>query len=157
MEDSDRVRHAEIGILLDSEIRTHLWLLTLLPWRLAYGRRGMHLGSCPQQQVLPTGWTRSNRRAIPTFLSIVLALVLAPLIACISPADPFWIAGIHDGADGDDIVTLVDNITGVGAESTPALPGLHCSFHRVLTSKSDIKVGFTSRPFSRGPPRPSGL
>ena len=155
MKDSERVRRAEIGILLDSEIRTHLWLRTLLRWRLAYGRRGMHLGSCPQQQVLPTGSNRSGGRAIPTFLSIVVALVLLPLIAFISPADPFWIAGIYDGADGDDIVTLVDNITGVGAESPPVLPGLRCSFHRVRTSRSDINACFTSRPFSRGPPRPS--
>src|SRR5262249_62202788 len=120
-------------------------------------RGGRHCVPCRKRGGLPAGCPRPNRRASPSFLSFSLALVLPPLIACISPADPFWIAGIHDGADGDDIVTLVDNITGVGAESTPALPGLHCSFHRVLTSKSDIKVGFTSRPFSRGPPRPSGL
>lgn len=117
----------------------------------------MHRGSCPQQQVRLTGSHGSDRRAIPTYLSTVVALVLLPLIPFLSPADPFWIAGMYDGADGDDIVTLVDAIAGVGAEPPPALPGLQCSFHRLLRARPDTKAGFSARPLSRGPPWPSAM
>ena len=42
-----------------------------------------------------------------TTLSVILALILLPLIAFASPPDPSWVAGLYDGADGDDIVSLV--------------------------------------------------
>jgi len=42
-----------------------------------------------------------------TLLPVLLALILLPAIAFASPPDPSWIAGIYDGADGDDIVSLV--------------------------------------------------
>jgi len=42
-----------------------------------------------------------------TLLPIALALILLPSIAFASPPDPSWIAGIYDGADGDDVVSLV--------------------------------------------------
>ena len=51
--------------------------------------------------------SRSMRRGISTFLPIVVALILLPPIAFANPPDPSWIAGIYDGADSDDIETLV--------------------------------------------------
>jgi hypothetical protein len=47
------------------------------------------------------------RRALSPFLPIIVALILLPAVAFASPPDPSWIAGIYDGADGDDIVSLV--------------------------------------------------
>jgi hypothetical protein len=117
----------------------------------------MHVGSCSRQQMPSTVSYRSACRATSTFLPVVLALVLLPFIAFASPSDPSWIAGIYDGADGDDIVTLVDDIAGVEAASPPVVPRLHCSFHQLLTSKSDVDSGFSSSPFSRGPPWASAL
>jgi len=38
---------------------------------------------------------------------VVTALILLPSVAFASPPDPVWIPGIYDGADGDDIITLV--------------------------------------------------
>jgi len=67
----------------------------------------MRSAPCPRQQTLPTVLSRSTNRVRSTLLSIVLALILLPAVAFASPPDPSWIAGIYDGADGDDIVSLV--------------------------------------------------
>src|SRR5262245_19612983 len=67
--------------------------------------------------------SRSMRRAISISLPIVLALILLPVIAFVIPADPSWIAGIYDGADGDDIVSLVYE-TSAANTSPPSHLGL---------------------------------
>ena len=117
----------------------------------------MHAGSRPRQHTPSKGSHFSVRRALPTFLPVVVAVVLLPLIAFASPPDPSWVAGIYDGADGDDIVTLVDDIASIEAGSPPTVPRHHRSFQQLLVSRSDISSGFSSRPFSRGPPPPSAL
>jgi hypothetical protein len=67
----------------------------------------MRSGSCPREQMRPAGPPRSMRRTLSPFLPIIAALILLPAIAFASPPHPSWIAGIYDGADGDDIVMLV--------------------------------------------------
>src|SRR5215475_15995075 len=67
----------------------------------------MRPGSCSRQPLSPAAPSRSVRRAIVAALPIVLALMLLPLLAFASPPDPSWVAGFYDGADGDDIVSLV--------------------------------------------------
>jgi hypothetical protein len=52
----------------------------------------MRSGSCPRQQMPAIEPSRSMRRGIPTFLPIVVALILLPPIAFASPPDPSWIA-----------------------------------------------------------------
>ena len=66
----------------------------------------MRSGSCPQRHTPPPELSFSVRRAIFTSLPVVVALFLLRAIAFASPPDQLWIAGIYDGADGDDIVTL---------------------------------------------------
>ena len=97
------------------------------------------------------------RRVGLTFLPVIVTLVLLPLIAFASVPDPAWITGIFDGVDGDDVVTMVDDIAGLDLESPSALPQLHYSFHQGLVSRSEISSGFSSEPASRGPPRPSAF
>jgi len=63
--------------------------------------------SCLRQRILRTQSSRSMRQAPSTLLPIIVALTLLPTMAFASPPDPSWIAGIYDGADGDDIVVLV--------------------------------------------------
>ncbi len=82
----------------------------------------MRSGSCPRREMPPTEPSRSMWRAIGTCLPIAAALILLPAIAFASPPDPSWIAGIYDGADGDDIVTLVYET----AASNPAML-VHCA------------------------------
>jgi len=67
----------------------------------------MRSGSCPRQQMPPTEPSRSMWRAMAASLPIAATLILLPAIAFASPPDRLWIAGIYDGADGDDLVTLV--------------------------------------------------
>ena len=62
---------------------------------------------CPRQQAASTVLCRSTSRVSFTPLPVVLALILLPAVAFASPPDPSWIAGIYDGADGDDIVSLI--------------------------------------------------
>jgi len=75
----------------------------------------MRSRSCPRQQMAPAGPPRSMRRALFPFLPIIVAVILLPAIAFASPPDPSWIAGIYDGADGDDIVSLVYDAAGAHA------------------------------------------
>ena len=49
---------------------------------------------------------RSLARAVPA-LVVALGLALLPALAYATPADPSWIAGVWDAADGDDVVVLV--------------------------------------------------
>ena len=77
----------------------------------------MRSGSRPRQQMPPTERSRSMWRAMAASLPIAAVLILLPAIAFASPPDPSWIAGIYDGADGDDIVTLVSET----AASNPAV------------------------------------
>src|SRR5215813_2574930 len=66
------------------------------------------------------------RRAITTLLPIVLSLILLPTIAFASPPDPSWVAGFYDGADGDDIVSLVYESSAASAAAPPHLCPLPC-------------------------------
>ena len=95
------------------------------------------------------------RQGITIFLLIVVALILLPLIAFASPPDPSWIAGIYDGADGDDddIVILVYETAATNAAALaksgllPCLPGI--SLERILHSSPGAR-------FTRGPRSPPG-
>jgi len=96
----------------------------------------------------------SMRRAISISLPIVLALILLPVIALAIPVDPSWIAGIYDGADGDDIVSLVYDTSAANA-AAPSHPGpLPC----LLTmSLEDVGHNVIDRHFTRGPRSPPVL
>jgi hypothetical protein len=95
------------------------------------------------------------RQGITIFLLIVVALILLPLIAFASPPDPSWIAGIYDGADGDDddIVILVYETAATNAAALakigllPCLPGI---------SLERIRHGSPGARFTRGPRSPPG-
>jgi len=75
-------------------------------------------------------WDRSPRprtrraRLAPGLL--VLAVLAAPTtvrtLASASPPDPSWIPGVYDGADYDDVVTLVTAQSGTPGSSAEAAP-----------------------------------
>lgn len=87
-----------------------------------------------------------------TFLSTVVALILIVPIAFASPPDPSWIAGIYDGADGDEVVTLVYEIAGVEAVLLGSVRPLHSSSNVSLVSGAGAIHGFPPHQFTRGPP-----
>jgi len=86
-----------------------------------------------------------------------MALVLLPAIAFANPPDPSWIAGIYDGADGDDVVTFVYEAAGVGAAALGSVLSLSCSSNASLVSGPSTLFGFPPHQFTRGPPPKSAL
>ncbi len=112
----------------------------------------MRQGSC-QRLMLPTGHSGSRGRHILTFLPIALTLMLLPAMALASPPDPSWISGIYDGADGDDVVTLLYETMGINAASfghvalLPCIPKTWCD----IVTRSFLSKPFTSSP--RSPPK----
>lgn len=94
---------------------------------------------------------------LATFLSIVLALILMAPIAFASPPDPSWIVGIFDGADGDDVVSLVYETAGVEAVSLRSVLPLSRACNVSLESKPGAVHGFPLHEFPRGPPFPVAL
>jgi hypothetical protein len=54
---------------------------------------------------------RSTLSRVLLTLFVVLLAALPPLAHASSP-DPFWIPGVYDGADYDDIVALITSETG---------------------------------------------
>jgi hypothetical protein len=96
----------------------------------------------------------SMRRAISISLPIVLALVLLPVIAFAIPADPSWIAGVYDGADGDDIVSLVCETSAANTAPPSHVGPLPCL---LAMSLEDIGRNIPDRYFTRGPRSPPVL
>src|SRR5262249_19322078 len=88
---------------------------------------------------------------LSTLPSLLVALILIAPIAVASPPDPSWIAGIYDGADGDDVVTLVYDTPGSTAAPpthVPPLPGL------TETSFASIVPRLPGGQCTRGPRSP---
>jgi len=114
----------------------------------------MRSGSCSRQQRPPSEPPRSLQQAIATALPIVLALILLPAIAFASPPDPSWIAGFYDGADGDDIVSLVYE-TSAANQTIPSHLG---PLPYLMEVCRDSVVRYVpDRHFTRGPRSPPVL
>src|SRR5215469_3676461 len=116
------------------------------------GRLRMRSGSCPRQQTPLPEPSRSMWRAILTLLPIALAIILLPAIAFASPPDPSWVAGIYDGADGDDIVSLVYDTAGVEVVPLGSVLPLLGSSTVLPVSSPGIIHAFPLHQFPRGPP-----
>ena len=112
----------------------------------------MRSGSCPRQQTPPPEPSRSTWRAILTLLPIAPALILLPAIAFASPPDPSWIAGIYDGADGDDIVNLVYETSAAKTAAPSHVGPLPCLLEISLEGLVRSAPGKRFTPGPRGPP-----
>src|SRR5215471_21041328 len=108
-------------------------------------------GSCLRQSRPGTERSSALWRTISTFLPLV-ALILLPAIAFASPPDPSWIAGIYDGDDGDDIVTLVYETSAASAAAPAHVGPLPCLLAIFLggSDRSHSSSGYTRGP--RSPP-----
>ena len=117
----------------------------------------MRSGSRPQQQMPSPALSRSTSRVSSTVLPVLLALILLPVIAFASPPDSSWIAGIYDGADGDDIVSRVYETAGVEAASTRPVPPLPRSSEISIVSSPSTIHGLPACQLTRAPPAPLAL
>ena len=112
----------------------------------------MRPGSCPRQSLSPPSCFM--RQAIAAALPVVLALILLPPLAFASPPDPSWVAGFYDGADGDDIVSLIYETSASNQTAPPhlgPLPWLLVSLQGIVRN-----VAASSR-FTLGPRSPPVL
>ena len=116
---------------LDGGGRASLTFANVSLGRSAMGRLGMRTGSRPRANRTPlTRSSPSTSRVKSTLVAVVLVRILLPVMAFASPPDPSWIAGIYDGADGDDVVMLVYETTATSAPAPslmfpfPCLQGL---------------------------------
>jgi hypothetical protein len=77
--------------------------------------------------------------------------MLLPPLAFASPPDPSWVAGFYDGADGDDIVSLVYETSAAPAAASPHVGPLPCLLE---ISLEGIIPRVFGRLFTRGPRAP---
>ena len=117
----------------------------------------MRSGSCPRQQTAPPELSRSMWRALFILLPIAPALILLPAIAFASPPDPSWIAGVYDGADGDDIVNLVYETSAAKTAAPSHVGPLPCLLEISLEGLVHSAPGKRFTPGPRGPPARSSL
>src|SRR5262249_49902328 len=87
---------------------------------------------------------------LPRTVAIV-ALILLPAIAFASPPDPSWIAGIYDGTDGDDVVSLVYDTAAAHAADGSHITARPCLKDLALESIARV---FLSHRFARKPRAP---
>ena len=99
----------------------------------------------------------SHSMRLATFLSITVALILIAPIALASPPDPCWVSGIYDGADGDDVVSLIYDTAGVEAVLLGSVLPLLGSSTVLPVSRPGAIHGFPLHQFPRGPPFSSSL
>ena len=111
----------------------------------------MRPGSYPRHPLSPPEPSRSMRQAISAALPIVLALILLPTLAFASPPDPSWVAGFYDGADGDEIVSLVYETSAANHTALSHLGPLPCLLE---ISLEGIVCNIPDRHFTRGPRSP---
>ena len=113
----------------------------------------MHRNSCPLHQMQPSRRCRSIGRAIYSVLPIVVTLMLLPTTAFATPPDSWWIAGIYDGGDGDDIVTLVYETSGSNAAALSHVPPLRSLTEASFASIVHRGPSCQSTGSPRSPPR----
>ena len=82
----------------------------------------------------------------------LLLLPLLPAIAFASPPDPSWIVGIYDGADADDIVTLITETPVVSDATLFHVSPPLCSSETLHVSEPAHGHGSPSVQLIRGPP-----
>lgn len=101
-----------------------------------------------------------RRLGSPTALTLTVAagvvaaaLLLLPIVAFANPPDPVWLPGLYDGADGDDLATLVTETAATQERSVGQLLPPMSSAEVVLTraAGSDTRVPALGPP--RGPPQ----
>ena len=112
----------------------------------------MLLGACLLQHMSTTEPSSARGRATSTLLPVVVALILLPAIALASPPDPSWIAGMYDGGDGDEIVTLVYETTAAYSPARSQIPPLHGLWDKWVDGAVPCLAGETFARHSRAPP-----
>src|SRR5262245_35087151 len=100
----------------------------------------------PAHWMLPRSTTsRQTSHVLP----IALALVLLPALAFATPSDPSWTVGIYDGADGDDVATLIAESAATPASLLAELPPPLRLFEKLPPLRLAIVYDLSARPHTR--------
>jgi len=86
------------------------------------------------------------------FLSAVAAMILISAIAFASPLDPSWLGGVYDRADGDDVMSLVDNAVASESACLPDMPSPFQFYKPPFTTNPTTTSSYSASRFMRGPP-----
>jgi len=86
-------------------------------------------------------------------MSLVLLIIALTALAHASPADPTWIAGIYEGADFDDVISLVIDTPVSIDNACSKLEIPRPSSVEVLSWGAPIRAGSVQLRPLRGPPR----
>jgi len=83
---------------------------------------------------------------------VSVILVLSVALAYASPPDPSWVSGIYDDRDGDDVVGMVTE--GTGVNDSRGLPCVECVLVEFVlrTATGRIPCLIAHRQTIRGPP-----
>jgi hypothetical protein len=85
-------------------------------------------------------------------LLLVLLVGLAPIVAAANVPDPTWIAGVYDGADGDEMLALVwDQTPAVAPAPVRVEVAVQPLFEVVTVAVAPVTVAAPSAD-SRAPP-----
>src|SRR5215471_16043654 len=103
---SEPARAVTVRVPLDSHVRSRIRSARILSLRVCGAWEMPRMTSSRRWKL------SSHSMRLATFLSITVALILIAPIALASPPDPSWVSGIYDGADGDDVVSLIYDTAG---------------------------------------------
>ena len=90
-------------------------------------------------------------RLFPLLL-VVAAVMLVPAIAFASSPDPFWLEGVYDDADGDDLLSLVDDTVATEAGCLPHTSPPPHFYKAAFTLQPSMTSSHAANRFTRGPP-----
>lgn len=93
----------------------------------------------------------SPGRLFPLLL-VVAAVILVPAIACASSPDPRWLEGVCNDADGDDLLSLVDDIDATDAACLPHMSPPPHFYKAAFTLRPSMTSSHPANRFTRGPP-----
>src|SRR5215813_10782470 len=99
---------------------------------------------------MPT--SHSARPRLFPLLLVVVAVILVPAIAFASSPDPLWLEGVYDGADGDDLLSIVDDIVATEAACLPHTSPPPHFYKAAFTLRPSMTSSHAANRFTRGPP-----
>ena len=99
---------------------------------------------------IPTSYS-ARPRLFPLLL-VVAVVILVPAIAFASSPDPLWLEGVSDDADGDELLSLVDDIVATEAACLPHTSPPPHFYRAAFTLRPSMTSSHAANRFTRGPP-----
>ena len=96
--------------------------------------------------------SHSVRARLFPLLVVVVAVLLVPAIAFANSSDPGWLEGTYNDADGDDLLSLVDDIVATEAACLSNMSPPPHFFRAAFTLRPSMTAFRPANRFTRGPP-----